>query len=296
MSANNIENLFLGNRLLHFQRFVDRQRAKCCRMFTYENLPFPSADFELMLQEQGCVFVYKDGSEFKFCATEPDVADFVRFSSDSVEQGILPILQEHALLDGQHVLTVWRALINMRTNFIIEAKDENSKQSADIFADKLQAGELAVMVTDSPLAGLAGVEVHNTQIVSGLADQIVTIGQYITAKYYGELGITVNGDVKRQYVNETEIRSNSGQPLVFDMLECRRFAVEVLNDIFDLDVSVELSDTWDNDVNKIQELEESAGEESAGEESAGEESAIDVKELAEELAEKLDIEKVDSDD
>ena len=260
MSVNNIENVFLGNRLLHFQRFVERQQAKCSRMFTYTNLPddFDVASFELDLQSNGVLYVKKSGDSLDWQTDKNvnDVNTLVEVPSDTVRQGILPIIQEHALLDGQLTLTLWRALINLRTNYIIETKDENTAQSARMFEEQLAEGRLAILATDSPLAGLEGVEVHNTQTVTGLADQIVTIGQFITAKYYGELGISVNGDVKRQYVNEEQVRSNSGQPLIWDMLQCRKEAFEVINELFGFNIEVELSDTWDETVEKINEVEE----------------------------------------
>ena len=70
--------------------------------------------------------------------------------------------------------------------------------------------------------------------------------QYQLAQFYIELGINANYNMKRESVSADEFRMNDDalMPLIDQMLECRKMACKQINDLFDLNIDVELNSAW----------------------------------------------------
>ena len=287
-AADTLEDVFVNSRLVSYQTSLEYNLAKVTRVFDYRglDLTLPRNVLESHLTQLGSAVVYeKDGDLF---VAPPDLSgededlygrptrarvdhlgerldlrlgvDAVLVLSDSSSKGLVPMLTELALMEGQIKITLNRALINLRTNYIMEARDENTRRGVEEFERQLRAGDLAVLFSDSPMPEIEGASVHNTAAPQGTAEQIVAVSQYIVAKYYGELGININNNMKSQYVNQEEIASSTGLPLLYDMLECRKEAVRDINALFGREVEVAVSDMWDDEIKEKSDDEQGLGE------------------------------------
>ena len=287
-AADTLEDVFVNSRLVSYQTSLEYNLAKVTRVFDYRglDLTLPRNVLESHLTQLGSAVVYElDGDLF---VAPPDLSgededlygrptrarvdhlgerldlrlgvDAVLVLNDSSSKGLVPMLTELALMEGQIKITLHRALINLRTNYIMEARDENTRRGVEEFERQLRAGDLAVLFSDSPMPEIEGASVHNTAAPQGTAEQIVAVSQYIVAKYYGELGININNNMKSQYVNQEEIASSTGLPLLYDMLECRKEAVRDINALFGREVEVAVSDMWDDEIKEKSDDEQGLGE------------------------------------
>jgi hypothetical protein len=85
--------------------------------------------------------------------------------------------------------------------------------------------------------------------------------QYIRATWFNDLGLNANYNMKRESINsgESQLNDDALLPLVDNMLECRKIAVDKINAMFDTSISVDLASAWkDNEIeleNAQQEME-----------------------------------------
>ena len=70
--------------------------------------------------------------------------------------------------------------------------------------------------------------------------------QYQLAQFYIELGINANYNMKRESVSADEFRMNDDalMPLIDQMLAVRKLACKQINDLFGLNIDVELNSAW----------------------------------------------------
>ena len=71
--------------------------------------------------------------------------------------------------------------------------------------------------------------------------------QYMKASLYNEIGLSANFNMKRERLTANEVEANTDNlyPLVDDMLNCRRLAIEKINEMFGLNIEVEFNSSWD---------------------------------------------------
>ena len=77
----------------------------------------------------------------------------------------------------------------------------------------------------------------------------------------------MNGNQKREYVNEAELQKSTGISLVINMLHERELAVRDINAIFGTEIKVGLSDLWNDEME--QDLAEPQSESNDPSEPAG---------------------------
>lgn len=264
------ENIYNKDRFL--DNFIDDMLIKVNQMFHYENLPesVPKRILEKMLCEGGyCIFTKHNdkyvilqgglGGELNeyYEYTECIVAnpylkldktfklgeDCVLIRNDSRMKGLIPILSKYAVLCGDSEISI-NVLTNvLRTQFLISAGDNKTKESADAFIKKLTDGEFTSIAENT---FLDGVKVHNIQGSANYIQQFVELNQYLKAIAYNEIGLDANYNMKRERltVNEVELNTSILIPLADDMLEQRRNAIEEINKKYGLNISVELSSVW----------------------------------------------------
>ena len=75
---------------------------------------------------------------------------------------------------------------------------------------------------------------------------LMELKQYQLAQFYIELGINANYNMKRESVSADEFRMNDDalMPLIDQMLQCRKMACKQINDLFGLNIDVELNSAW----------------------------------------------------
>ena len=277
-NANALEDILIRNRLVSMQNRLDYLHVKVLEIFHYSglDLTLPKRILESRVTQDGFTVVYEHEGNLYCTQTMPsgkeDVygehhevhfthsnegesidmtrtigVDAVLVRNDAALIGLDPLLTEFALMEAQANITVLDNFMTLRTNRIIQAKDEASYASALEYEQQIRDGAPAVIWAEE-LEGIDGLNVHSTPIPSNAASQTIELFQYISSRYYSELGIVLNNNMKSQYVNEAELGKSTGMPLIYNMLACRQEAVDEINALFGRDIKVSLSEEWNDEM------------------------------------------------
>lgn len=277
-NANALEDILIRNRLASMQNRLDYLHVKVLEIFHYSglDLTLPKRILESRVTQEGFTVVYEHEGNLYCTQTTPsgkeDVygechevhfthsnegesidmtrtigVDAVMVRNDAALIGLDPLLTEFALMEAQANITVLDNFMTLRTNRIIQAKDEASYASALEYEQQIRDGAPAVILAEE-FDAMEGINVHSTPIPSNAASQTIELFQYISSRYYSELGIVLNNNMKSQYVNEAELGKSTGMPLIYNMLACRQEAVDEINALFDRDIKVSLSEEWNDEM------------------------------------------------
>ena len=248
-------------------------------MFKYKKLPetIPSRNLEIMLQLNGNVFFTDVNDEFYVftggLGGEPDVyyeptiytvanpalnfsknlridVDGVLIRSDAYGVGLLPMMQKYASLMVENEFTMRVVDINSRIPFILSASDDRTEKSALLFLQRILNGELGTISENSFIEDLKVNTVggDHTQRMTDL----IEYQQYLKAAWFNDLGINANYNMKRESISPDEAQLNDDAllPLIDDMLEERKRGLKKVNDMYGLDIEVELDSSWLNEQEK----------------------------------------------
>lgn len=246
--------------------------AKTNQIFDYENLPdtIPKRELELTLQTEGYVSIQKINNQLyaltgglggvpneyneptqiiitnpylKYNKTLTINKDCVIIKNDAMRQGLLPLFKKYCGLLTENTITMRLAIINNRIQQLISASDDKTKNSADLYIQKIIDGELSVVGEN---AFFDGVKMQNSPQSSNQLTQIIELEQYLKASLYNEIGLNANFNMKREALNsaETELNKDVLLPLINNMLECRQIGVEKVNKMFNTNIKVKISDIW----------------------------------------------------
>lgn len=277
-NANTLEDNLIRNRLVSMQKQIEYLRVKVLEIFHYSGLDrtLPKRILESRVTQDGYTVVYEYGGNLYCTQTMPsgkeDVygeshevhfshsnegetvdmtrtigVDAVMVRNDASCLGLEDLLEELVLMSAQAKITILDNFMTLRTNRIIQAKDENSFASALEYERQIRDGAPAAIMAED-FGTLEGINVHSTPIPSNAASQTIELFQYISSYYYSELGIVLNNNMKSQYVNETELGKSTGMPLIYNMLSCRQEAVDEINALFGRDIKVGLSEEWNDEL------------------------------------------------
>lgn len=277
-NANALEDILIRNRLVSMQNRLDYLHVKVLEIFHYSglDLTLPKRILESRVTQDGFTVVYEHEGNLYCTQTLPsgkeDVygehhevhfthsnegesidmtrtigVDAVMVCNDAALIGLDPLLTEFALMEAQANITVLDNFMTLRTNRIIQAKDEASYASALEYEQQIRDGAPAVILAEE-FDAMEGINVHSTPIPSNAASQTIELFQYISSRYYSELGIVLNNNMKSQYVNEAELGKSTGMPLIYNMLACRQEAVDAINALFGRDIKVSLSEEWNDEM------------------------------------------------
>lgn len=257
------------------KNIVNLYLRQTCNIFKYRELPetIPENIMERMLQMYGFVcFTQVQGKFYVFwggLGGEPDVyyqptictvsnpalnfskdlkidEDCVIIKNDTFLQGYLPIFTKLASLQVENDISLKMAMTNTRLQAILSAKDNNTLQSARDFLDKLERGENSVIVDNAFLDSLK-VAATKTGTTSDI-ENLITLDLYLRSIFTREIGLPGNANLKKERMITSEIEDNylSLFPVIDDMLQERQIALEKINKMYGLNISVELSGAWAN--------------------------------------------------
>lgn len=349
-------------------RYCIQMLNRTSTMFEYENLPdtIPKRILERYLQINGRTLFFKHNGEYYVAygtyGGEPDeyyepslyivsnpylklfktfnlkTDECVLIRNDASMIGLTPTFRAYATLMAENDLSIRIADINTRALSIITAPDDPTKDAANDYLRKLADGELSAIQTNKALSGMESIETQPYANGSNLAvsmTSLIELQQYLKAGWNNDVGLNANYNMKRESLNSNESQLNEDAllPTPADMLEQRRIALDRINEMFGLNIKVDLSSAWkkheataeaivenlDDDGEKVDSVEdnlssepetESATEETVSEdvteetseetdeESSGpsESSAEDVEEKLDEIIEKIDELKEDEED
>ena len=91
---------------------------------------------------------------------------------------------------------------------------------------------------------------HNYQRLTDL----IEYQQYMKASWFNELGLNANYNMKRESITASESQLNDDMllPLIDDMLECRKQAIDEINEMFGTDISISWGSTWEDNSEELE--------------------------------------------
>lgn len=173
--------------------------------------------------------------------------DCVLLRNDTLMNGLLPLLERYNSLLVENDLTIKIATIQSRILSLITAGSDTGYSSAVEFLKKIDKGDLGIIHDngfdiDSQIKALPYSGTANNMLTN-----LIELEQYLKASKLNDLGLTANYNMKRESINSTEAQlgQDSLLPLIDDMLHCREKAWNEANEMFGLDVKVQLHSGWE---------------------------------------------------
>ena len=167
----------------------------------------------------------------------------VRIFNTDTHEPLINLMGMYSELLTESYLTLNMADINSRIPFFISARDNATKASAEIFVKQILDGKQGV-IAEQPL--------FDSLKINPLTDhdnisQIVELNKFFYSDYFQKIGLTnlYNNVHDRISATETEFTATSIYPYVDNMKRNRDIAVEKINSMFGLSVTVEFSSSWD---------------------------------------------------
>lgn len=204
--------------------------------------------------------------------------DCVVMTNDSMYLGLIPLHSRYATMQVENELTLRMVDIYSRVQAMITAPDDNTKRAADKWLKDLEDGKLTAVASDAFLRDLA-VQTYASSSSSSIVTALTEYQQYLEAKWWNELGLMAQFNMKREAINsnESQLNEDSLLPLIDDMLTCRQKALEKVNSMFGTNITVEFNSSWEDNREELEaimeQLEESEPEGESVEEVKEDEAA-----------------------
>lgn len=265
------------------KQFKSNQLNKSLTMFEWSNLPetIPQVELEKMLQIngyaviaewQGKLYAFQAGFSGQDPYNQPTKAlvnnpalknnttytigeDCIVIKNDDMKQGLNGIYEYYGQRLIENQITMLMTDYNLRMPFTISSSDDQTTQSAKMYLKKIIDGSLGV-IGEQKLFKALSVTPTNSKQTATFAD-LYGYQQFIIAQLNNTIGLATNNNMKRERLttNEIEVNKNASYPLVDNMLKNRQQAVDAINKMFDVNISIEYSSIWrginDNSDNTI---------------------------------------------
>ena len=249
----------------------DYLSATAMSMFRYEGLPdnVRPEDLERMLLENGELIFTKWRDEFyifqftgagkqnylgewdSYQVNNPYIncnhiftdKDAVRIRNTDNSVSLSGLLDMYSELLSESYITLNMADVNARLSFLISAGDSATKASAELFLKQVYDGKQGIIGSQPLLESLS---------VNPLADHkdfqsVIQLNKFYYSDFFQKIGLTnlYNNIHDRISATETQFTATSIYPFVDNMKKNREAAVERINKLFGLNVSVEFTSSWD---------------------------------------------------
>ena len=167
----------------------------------------------------------------------------VRIFNTDTHEPLINLMGMYSELLTESYITLNMADINSRIPFFISARDNATKASAEIFVKQILDGKQGVIAEQPLFESLKINPLTDHENIS----QIVELNKFFYSDYFQKIGLTnlYNNVHDRISATETEFTATSIYPYVDNMKRNRDTAVEKINAMFGLNVTVEFSSSWD---------------------------------------------------
>lgn len=167
----------------------------------------------------------------------------VRIFNTDTHEPLINLMGMYSELLTESYITLNMADINSRIPFFISARDNATKVSAEIFVKQILDGKQGVIAEQPLFESLKINPLTDHENIS----QIVELNKFFYSDYFQKIGLTnlYNNIHDRISATETEFTATSIYPYVDNMKRNRDMAVEKINSMFGLSVTVEFSSSWD---------------------------------------------------
>lgn len=245
--------------------------ATAMTMFRYDGLPdnVRPEDLERMLLENGELIFTKWQDEYyifqftgagrqnylgewdSYQVNNPYVncnavftdKDAVRIRNTDNAVSLSGLLDMYSELLSESYITLNMSDVNARLSFLISAGDNATKASAELFLKQVYDGKQGIIGSQPLLESLS---------VNPLAEHrdfqsVIELNKFYYSDFFQKIGLTnlYNNIHDRISATETEFTATSIYPFVDNMKKNREAAVEKINQMFGLNVSVEFTSSWD---------------------------------------------------
>lgn len=257
---------------------------KTIKIFKYTNLPdtIKAKDLETQLQVGGfAVWKKVDGKLYTFNAGlggEPNPyylptlaiianpalkynaslkidKECVVMLNDYFYQGMMPLFNKYGNLLVEAELSLKYAIINARVPSLVQADNDSTYLSAVEFFKKIVDGkDYGVIASKEFFDGIRTQDFYKQPYIKDLIEAI----QYIKGSWSLEVGLNSAFNMKRESINESEAELNEDVlfPTIDAMLDCRKKAINLVNEMYGTDISVELDSVWKtNQEQQVLEIE-----------------------------------------
>lgn len=208
----------------------------------------------------------------------------VRIFNTDTHEPLINLMGMYSELLTESYLTLNMADINTRIPFFISARDNATKASAEIFVRQIQDGKQGV-IAEQPL--------FDSLNINPLTDhenisQIVELNKFFYSDYFQKIGLTnlYNNVHDRISATETEFTATSIYPYVDNMKRNRDIAVEKINAMFGLSVTVEFSSSWDYRIKNGKNLTEEDFKDENSNSETSENNPVDTEDNSEDKEDK----------
>lgn len=170
-------------------------------------------------------------------------ANAVRIFNTDTHEPLINLMGMYSELLTESYITLNMADINSRIPFFISARDNSTKASAEIFVKQILDGKQGVIAEQPLFESLRINPLTDHENIS----QIVELNKFFYSDYFQKIGLTnlYNNVHDRISATETEFTATSIYPYVDNMKRNRDIAIEKINSMFGLSVTVEFSSSWD---------------------------------------------------
>lgn len=262
----------LDNKDAMLRQAIFQMLNKSVKIFKYNGLPdtIPTKDLETQLQIGGFAIWKKVGDKLYtfrgglggkpnvyYLPTIATVAnpalnytanlnideDCVVMLNDYFYQGLTPLFNKYGNLLVEAEISLKFAIINARVPALIQADNDSTYKSAEEFFKKVIDGKEYGIISSKEF--FDGIRSHDFYKQAYIKDLIESI-QYIKGSWFNEIGLNAAFNMKREAINEAEATLNEDilYPTIDTMLECRRNALEKVNEMYGTNITVELDSVW----------------------------------------------------
>lgn len=170
-------------------------------------------------------------------------ADCVMIRNDTFAVGLLPMVTKYCRRIMENEITMELASILARATINISASDDRTRSSAEVWIKRLIDGELGIM-SETPF--IEGLNVREFKEVANCLVPLIEYHQYTKASFLNDIGLNANYNMKREAINSNESQLNDDmlKPLIDNMLQMRQEAVEEINKMYGLNITVEFNSAW----------------------------------------------------
>ena len=278
----------ITNKIKNVHSIIDGVLNKTLTMFLYTNLPgtLPIEELEKILQLSGVGFVTMIDEQlvilkgvynydevdiynrpFKINCYLPNkkqykmfnISDGVIIKNDYLERGLLPIFRKWGYLINESELTLIIANRYKRMVKTFIANDDPTAESVKNYLTKVDNGESSVIASNILWDSIKIDSETNTNTLH----ELIEYDNYIKSELYKEIGLYSNDNMKKERLITSEVENgmNSIYPLVDNMLNCRKQAIDEINKKFNTVISVEFTSSWEYRLNLGENLTEEEVEE-----------------------------------
>ena len=162
------------------------------------------------------------------------------------DNGLLSFIKRYArmLADVESTINIYT--VNQRLTAVPVTEDQNVAQSIKAFFKKLIQGKREIITDNNLIESFINVDIiSKTTLKDGVNDWLIARDK-ILEQMYRDLGVRMYQPKKAQ-VTESELESNDQLLLISldDMLKSRKEGIEKVNEMFKLNIKVELNDKFD---------------------------------------------------